>query len=296
MRSVSARDPNVVTIRLRVPLGIVYPEQLDILREVALRYGDGRLHLTTRKTIEIPGVPVKFVELAQALLSRAGWDGSAHGNNVRNIVACPGRYSCPNAQVDTQGLGLELDSLLCHLDHLPAKVKIAISGCVNGCTHPLVNDIGIMGVARVVFCPEKCKGCRACIKRCREGALGLNDGGAVVLDRQKCIDCGDCVHACVNEALVCEGVYYRLYVGGKMGRNPAMGRFFADYPTQVEVIEQIQRILAAYYWYANHEERIAHMIERVSMPTFKKLVAGIEKEKIDSLMDQSYSLGLQANS
>ncbi|HHW06019.1 MAG TPA: 4Fe-4S binding protein [Clostridia bacterium] len=296
MRSVSARDPNLVTIRLRVPLGIVYPEQLDILREVALRYGDGRLHLTTRKTIEIPGVPVKFLEQAQALLSRAGWDGSAYGNNVRNIVACPGRYSCANAQVDTQGIGLELDSILGHLDHMPAKVKIAISGCVNGCTHPLINDVGVVGVSRVIFYPEKCKMCRSCIKQCREGALYLNSLGSVVYDREKCIDCGDCLHACPNEALLCEGVYYRLYVGGKMGRSPMLGQCFGDFPTQGEVIEQIQRILAAYYWYGNHEERIAHMIERVSMSSFRKLVAEIEPEKIDVLMHPEFTIELQANS
>lgn len=296
MRSVSARDPNLVTIRLRVPLGIVYPEQLDILREVALRYGDGRLHLTTRKTIEIPGVPVKFVEMAQALLSRAGWDGSAYGNNVRNIIACPGRSSCANAQVDTHGIGLELDSLLCHLDHLPAKVKIAISGCVNGCTHPLINDIGLVGVARVAFYSEKCKGCRSCLKRCREGALALDAAGTVVFHREKCIDCGDCLHGCPNEALICEGVYYRLYVGGKMGRSPSLGQVFGDFPTQGEAIEQVQRILAAYYWHANHEERLAHMIQRVSLPNFKKLAAEIEAEKIEALMQQAYPFEMQANS
>src|SRR5690606_29801183 len=111
------------------------------------------------KTIEIPGVPIKLVETAKLLLTRAGWGGSAFGNNVRNITSCPGRYSCTNAQVDTQGIGLELDSILCHLDYLPAKFKIAIAGCVNGCTHPLINDLGIVGVSRAVFNPEKCKMC-----------------------------------------------------------------------------------------------------------------------------------------
>jgi NAD(P)H-nitrite reductase large subunit len=29
--------------------------------------------------------------------------------------------------------------------NMPAKVKISISGCPNGCSEPLVRDIGIMG-------------------------------------------------------------------------------------------------------------------------------------------------------
>ena len=70
----SGKDPNVATIRLRVPIGIVYPEQLDILKEAALRYGDGRLHLTVRKTIEIPGVPRKDLDLL--LLCSAKPDGT----------------------------------------------------------------------------------------------------------------------------------------------------------------------------------------------------------------------------
>lgn len=296
MRSVSARDPNLVTIRLRVPLGIVYPEQLDILREVALRYGDGRLHLTTRKTIEIPGVPIKLVETAKLLLTRAGWGGSAFGNNVRNITSCPGRYSCTNAQVDTQGIGLELDSILCHLDYLPAKFKIAIAGCVNGCTHPLINDLGIVGVSRAVFNPEKCKMCYTCIKSCREGALSYNDEGAVVVDNRKCIDCGDCLAGCTSGALICEGVYYRLFVGGRMGRHPRLGQYFGDFSTQTEAIEQIERIIAVYYHNANKDERLGQMIQRISMPKFRKMVAEIEQDKIDYLMHNTYTLALRANS
>ncbi|NLC77185.1 MAG: 4Fe-4S binding protein [Clostridia bacterium] len=272
MRSVSARDPNLCTIRLRVPLGIIYPEQLDTLKEVANRYGDGRLHLTTRKTVEIPGVPINLFNAAQALLAKAGWYANAFGNNVRNITACPGRYSCPNAQVDTQGIGLELDSAFFYLENLPAKLKIAVAGCLNGCTHPLVNDIGIVGVAPITFYEDNCRHCLKCIKSCREGAIKQNLQGEIYIDQEKCIDCGDCLTVCKNSALVCEGKNYRVYVGGKLGRHPQFGRFLGDFATQLEVVEQVERIIDVYCNYARKDERLGNMVERISMEQFQQLL------------------------
>lgn len=272
MRSVSARDPNLCTIRLRVPLGILYPEQLDILKKVANRYGDGRLHLTVRKTIEIPGIPINMFRAARAMLETAGWYANAFGNNVRNITACPGRYSCPNARIDTQGLGLELDSAFYHLEHLPAKLKIAVAGCPNGCTHPLVNDIGIVGVAPIAFQPENCKHCYKCIKSCREDVIKQDSQGELIFDMENCVQCGDCLLVCNNSSIISEGDYYRLYVGGKMGRHPQLGNIFADFATQLELMDQIEKIVEVYLNYADKNERLGSMIERVGMEQFTKLV------------------------
>jgi anaerobic sulfite reductase subunit C len=272
VRSVSARDPNLCTIRLRVPLGIIYPEQLDTLKEVALRYGDGRLHLTVRKTIEIPGIPINLLGAAQAKLINAGWYSNAFGNNVRNITACPGRYSCPNAQVDTQGLGLELDSAFLHLEHLPAKLKIAVAGCSNSCTHPLVNDIGIIGIARVALIQENCRHCLKCIKSCSEGAIQQDSHGDIMIDMEKCIDCGDCISACNHAAIVCEDRNYRMYIGGKMGRHPRFGNVFGDFATQSELIEQVEKIIGVFANYAQKGERLGSLIERISIEKFEQLV------------------------
>ena len=275
----SGKDPNVATIRLRVPIGIVYPEQLDILKEAALRYGDGRLHLTVRKTIEIPGVPRKDLGLALALLSEAGWYSGAFGNNVRNIVACPGKYSCPQAQIDTQALGLELDSAFASLDHLPNKIKISISGCPNGCTAPLSNDIGIIGVAKIKILEEKCVHCSSCIKHCRENALSMSAQGQVLIDYGKCIDCGECVSYCPSQAMICEETYYRLFIGGKMGRHPRFGQFYGDFSTVLDLLYQVEKILAVYYRHGKKDERIGDLIERISLERFRQYVSEWEADQ-----------------
>lgn len=285
----SGRNPNVATIRLRVPVGIIYPEQLDTLKEVANRYGDGRLHLTVRKTIEIPSVPKKHLAKALACLSAAGWYSSAFGNNVRNIIACPGRYSCPNSQIDTQSLGLELDSSLADLDNMPAKVKIAISGCSNGCTHPLANDIGIVGVSRVKFLEEKCQQCYSCIKSCRESAIQVSAEGKVFIDYEQCIDCGECLDFCGSKVIVCEKTSFRIYLGGKMGRHPRFGRVYGDFVSLNELLQQVEKIVAVYSQYGLENERLGDLIERISLEQFAELVANcIPPSGKDFLSSASY--------
>lgn len=289
MRNISAKDPNLFTVRIRIPLGILYPEQLETLKEVSIRYGDGRLHLTVRKTIEIPGIPLKYLGAVQALLSRAGWYANAFGDNVRNITACPGRYSCPHAQVDTQAIGLELDSALCVYDQLPAKIKIAVAGCPNGCTHPLTNDIGIVGVAPIKFDYKRCVGCSSCIKACREGAIQKGPSGKPVIVDTECIDCGECVLACQFNALTCEENHYRLYVGGKMGRHPQFGDVYGDYNSLLDILELVEKIIVVYCLHAGNNERLGTLIKKISMEKFKKLVNECQpKQQMEMLMTKMF--------
>ncbi|MEA4892183.1 MAG: DUF362 domain-containing protein [Peptococcaceae bacterium] len=44
--------------------------------------------------------------------------------------------------------------------------------------------------------PEKCRGCRACVKDCGQGAIGLDSRGRAVIRQDKCAGCGRCLGAC----------------------------------------------------------------------------------------------------
>ena len=265
----SDRNPNFSTIRLRVPLGIIYPEQLDTLKDVAQRYGRDRIHLTVRKTVEIPGVATSDVPAALEKLARAGWYSSSFGNNLRNVVACPGLYSCPNALVDTAALGLELDSAFADCDDFPAKVKIAIAGCPNACSHPLINDIGVVGVSRVEIDLKRCSGCGSCVKACREDAIELREGKAYI-NYDHCIDCGDCARDCGKYSALTQKTGYRVYIGGKMGRHPRLGEPIADLLTQGQALRLIESILVLFCDQGNPGERLADLVGRLTVEGLKK--------------------------
>jgi len=265
----SDRNPNFSTIRLRVPLGIIYPEQLDTLKGVAQRYGRDRIHLTVRKTVEIPGISTSDVPAALEELARAGWYSSSFGNNLRNVVACPGLYSCPNALVDTAALGLELDSAFADCDDFPAKVKIAIAGCPNACSHPLINDIGVVGVSRVEIDHERCTGCGSCKQACREDAIELRADKAYI-NYDRCIDCGDCARECGEDSAINQKVGYRIYIGGKMGRHPRFAEPIADLLTQAQALRLIESLLLLLCAQGKPDERLANLVDRLTLEGIKK--------------------------
>ena len=64
------------TVRLRIPAGIVTPQQLQHIADAAERYGGDGIHLTTRQTIEIPHVPEENLQ--------AGNDESVHIEAFKN--------------------------------------------------------------------------------------------------------------------------------------------------------------------------------------------------------------------
>ena len=48
---------------------------------------------------------------------------------------------------------------------------------------------------------EKCNGCGACAAACHEGAIGMEDGKAVLLRDDYCDGLGDCLPTCPTGAI-----------------------------------------------------------------------------------------------
>ncbi len=132
------------SVRLGVTGGHLGAEQLHAIAILAERFGDGSVHLTTRQGVEIPHVAFENLAPLRTAMEETGLSLAPAGKCVRGISACPGSY-CLHGLSDTQGLAQRLHARIGTRKGLPHKFKIAIAGCLNGCTKPKENDLGILG-------------------------------------------------------------------------------------------------------------------------------------------------------
>ena len=136
------RDKKSFAVVPHIPAGIVTPDLLRKIADVAEKYGAAALKLTSGQGIAIVGLKKEEVEQVWADLGMK--PGYAVGNFVRNIKVCPGSLFCKRGEQNSVGLGIALDEQYHGMD-LPGKLKMGISGCVNNCAEAPVRDIGLVG-------------------------------------------------------------------------------------------------------------------------------------------------------
>lgn len=135
------RDMETFGIHPHIPGGFATPALLRQIADVAEKYGAKYLKLTGAQRIMIIGIKEEDLD--------AAWDefddtAKAIGLTVRSIQICPGTRSCKRARQDSPGLGFALDSEF-YGTPAPAKFKIGVSGCPNGCAEPYLKDLGFYG-------------------------------------------------------------------------------------------------------------------------------------------------------
>ena len=127
--------------------GIVRAEQVRTLADIAERFGNGTVTLTTRQSFELQGIPFDRIDAFTAAVEAAGLSVGGTGPKVRPVVACKGT-TCPCGLIDTFSLAEKIHErfyLGWHDVKLPGKFKIAVGGCPNNCVKPNLNDLGIVG-------------------------------------------------------------------------------------------------------------------------------------------------------
>ncbi len=145
-------EGNVVMARVRAPGCDWSAADLGAVAKIAKRFGNGRLHLTTRGDVELHGIDVAHIPRVLQAVEKAGLTtrGSC-GDTVRNIVACPGAGLCPNEQYPAGELAHEIAEQVTGValyEKLPRKFKVSISGCEQACASPQIQDLGF--VAHVI--------------------------------------------------------------------------------------------------------------------------------------------------
>ena len=79
------KQKNNFSLRLRVVGGNLTAKQLAKIAEVAEKFGDGHVHLTSRQSVEIPFVKLDQIEVSALVSGSETAFFSLSGNDVRKI-------------------------------------------------------------------------------------------------------------------------------------------------------------------------------------------------------------------
>lgn len=269
---ITERNADLSTIRIRAPAGVLSVEQLRGIARIAKTYGTGEVHCTTRQTIEIPHVDPKQLKKIAHALEKNGTPIGSEKDEVVNIISCPGTERCKFANIDTISLAKKIDTKLFG-KVMPVKMRIALSGCPNACTSPMLNEIGVIGRVRPVRTKERlCTGCGSCVYYCKEGAIKIKNGISV-LDEDKCVDCGVCVKSCSFDLVKAEDRHFLITVGGRRGRHPKVGRNLLTVKTEEEVIFVIEKIVDWVYRRAWSGRLLSEQLDDLNFNKFREDIA-----------------------
>ena len=136
------RDRETYAIAPHLACGVVAPDALRKIADVAEKYGAAALKITSAARIAIVGIKEEDVD---AVWNDLGMKpGAAVGLCVRSVKACPGTTFCKLGKQDSLGMGMKLDEKY-HGMALPGKLKMGVSGCVNQCAETCIKDVGLVG-------------------------------------------------------------------------------------------------------------------------------------------------------
>jgi len=139
------RDRQTYGVAPHTPAGIVTPEILRKIADVAEKFDAGQIKLTSAQRIALLGLQEE--QLDDVWRELGIQPGAPLGLCVRSIKVCPGTDWCKRGQQDSVKLGLEVDRRY-HGRQLPWKFKMGVSGCANDCAEVCLKDIGLIGTLK----------------------------------------------------------------------------------------------------------------------------------------------------
>lgn len=260
------------SLRLAVVGGTLTAENLRKIAEVAEKYGDGHVHLTSRQGVEIPFVKLQDIDEVKDSLAQGGCEPGVCGPRVRTVTACQGNEICPSGNIDTYHIAKELNDRYFGRE-LPHKFKFGVTGCQNNCLKAEENDVGIKGAAQVTWKEDACIQCGVCEKACREKAIKLEDN-QVKVDYSKCNFCGRCAKSCPTDAWDVKEAYLVSF-GGTFGNSISKGESLLPLITSEEQLFRVTDAAIQFFDdYGKAGERFKFTIDRVGKDHLYEVLKG----------------------
>lgn len=130
-------------MRLRIPGGLVDATQLDRIADVAAKYAQDQICITTRMTVQFHWLRKEDLYKVLEELAEVGLDSkNACGDVTRNVVTCPLQGVCPHEVKDVRPMILAIANdpeIRDEQRNLPRKHKLSVNGCGRACGQTLMN-------------------------------------------------------------------------------------------------------------------------------------------------------------
>jgi anaerobic sulfite reductase subunit C len=267
----AGRTEEKITMRIRAlhPYSAEFTsDQIDVIAEIAERYGSGVVHVTPRQTVEIPDINRNHEQVIKDSLKTAGLEPGSTGRFLRNVIACS-RW-CLYSAIPSSDLANRINNRFAEMI-LPGKVNISLSGCDFSCVRSRTSDIGIIARSNIELTDKQCKKCTLCVKEplgCQVDAIEMTDDG-VVIDTDKCVRCGFCTNICKPGTIKVRFRSFDLYAGGCGGLKPKEAVFFKNIQSDDDLVNEVGALLVRYSEVAREGERIGSLIERMGIEALR---------------------------
>jgi len=136
-------------MRIKVPGGILTPQQLEVVARLSEQYGRSQAELTTRQDIQLHWIRLEVLPEVMARLQAVGLSTrGACGDVLRNITSCPVAGLDPDEVFDVTEVVREAARRFSGSEqygNLPRKHKWTITACPAHCSAPEIHDVALVG-------------------------------------------------------------------------------------------------------------------------------------------------------
>ena len=145
-------------IRLKVPGGVLTPEQTRVIGQIAIdfangpisnpHFGNNFLDITTRQDVQMHWIKMEDVPEIWRRLEEVGMTTvQACGDSARNVLCCPVSGLGHDDVIDAYPVAQAISDYFTgnrEYANLPRKFKMSVTGCLEDCAQAEINDIGLL--------------------------------------------------------------------------------------------------------------------------------------------------------